>query len=243
MNAYALTPTLEDYLEVILHIITERTVARSMDIAEKLNVRRPTVTVALRSLAEKGLIHYEPRSFVTLTEKGKEVARCIDKRHHVLRDTFTEVFGLDSEVAEDAACKMEHGMSSEVCRQMTSLLRAARSDKAFATELKARIEQQSRDVDCQKSCDYGSRNGETSERADSSLYDLNLIKPGASGTIKQILGKGNLKKRLTEMGITAGQTVKVIKAAPLDDPIQVKIRNYNLSLRREEAANILVEKG
>jgi ferrous iron transport protein A len=73
------------------------------------------------------------------------------------------------------------------------------------------------------------------------VADLNTFRSGESGIISQIIGVGNLKKRLGEMGITAGQHIVVVKAAPLDDPIQVKVRNYNLSLRRDEACNILVE--
>jgi DtxR family Mn-dependent transcriptional regulator len=58
MNKIALTSTLEDYLEAIYQISNVNKVARSMDIAEHLKVKRSSVTVALQSLAEKGLINY-----------------------------------------------------------------------------------------------------------------------------------------------------------------------------------------
>jgi DtxR family Mn-dependent transcriptional regulator len=74
-----LSPTLEDYLEAIYRISSVNTVARSMDIADRLKVKRSSVTVALYSLAEKGLINYQARSFITLTERGMQVARCVDK--------------------------------------------------------------------------------------------------------------------------------------------------------------------
>lgn len=69
---------------------------------------------------------------------------------------------------------------------------------------------------------------------------LNSLSSGESGKISGIKGSGILKKRLRELGITAGQEVRIIKSAPLDDPIEIKIRNYNISLRREEADKILI---
>jgi DtxR family Mn-dependent transcriptional regulator len=243
MSSDVLTSTLEDYLEVIFNIIATSKVARSMEIADKLNVKRPTVTVALRSLADKGLIHYEPRSFVTLTDEGKRIAHCIDQRHHILRDVFIEIFGLSSDDAEEAACKMEHGMSTLLCKKVTSLLNSVREDKQFAQKIKAKIEQQGTSIHCDQSCKYGSATSYDSTDDITAQCDLNLLKPGKSGTIIKIVGKGDLKRRLYEMGITSGQKVTVVKAAPLDDPIEVKIRNYNLSLRRNEASNILVEPG
>lgn len=74
------------------------------------------------------------------------------------------------------------------------------------------------------------------------LTDLNALKEGDTGIIKKVLGDGAVKKRYVEMGITIGQAVKVLKVAPLGDPIEVEIRKYRLSLRRSEAENILIEK-
>lgn len=71
--------------------------------------------------------------------------------------------------------------------------------------------------------------------------NLNSLGSGESGRIIKIIGDGNLRKRLVEMGITTGQQVTVVKAAPLNDPIQIKVRNYSLSLRRSEACNVLIE--
>ena len=78
-----LSESLEDYLEVILDLESERKVARAKDIAEKMKVQRGSVTSALKKLEEKGLINYEPYSFITLTEKGKtiadEIKNCLDE--------------------------------------------------------------------------------------------------------------------------------------------------------------------
>jgi DtxR family Mn-dependent transcriptional regulator len=238
--AASLTATLEDYLEAIFNIVRRHKVARSMEIAESLNVKRPSVTVALRALAKKGYINYEPRSYVTLTESGEKAAKCVDNRHHILRDVFTEVFRLPQEASDKAACLMEHGMDTDICKAMTSLLKVIRNDKALALKLFEALDRESQSINCTTPCDYRSVRKENNIM-DSRLSDLNVLKSGQSGKIVRIVGNGNLTQRLGEMGITSGQRITVVKAAPLDDPIEIKVRNFNLSLRREEAENILIE--
>ena len=106
----SLSESLEDYLEVILELETANKVARTKDIAEKMSVQRGTVTGALKNLAEKGLINYEPYSFVTLTRKGSQIAKDVSHRHMVLRDFLFRVLQIDKQKANDTACRMEHAM-------------------------------------------------------------------------------------------------------------------------------------
>ena len=70
---------------------------------------------------------------------------------------------------------------------------------------------------------------------------LKDAKIGSSVTIKKINGEGALKRRIMDMGITKGVEVYIRKVAPLGDPIEVTVRNYELSLRKADAANIEVE--
>lgn len=70
---------------------------------------------------------------------------------------------------------------------------------------------------------------------------LKDLKPGQEGTILTIGEKGAARRRIMDMGVTPGTFVKVIKVAPLGDPIEINIRGYELSLRKEEANQIQVE--
>ena len=70
---------------------------------------------------------------------------------------------------------------------------------------------------------------------------LKEAKIGSTVTVKKINGTGALKRRILDMGITRGAQIYVRKVAPLGDPIEVTVRNYELSLRKEDAANIEVE--
>ena len=105
-----LSEHLEDYLETILELQNENTVARVKDIAEKLGVLSGTVTSALRTLSERGFINYKPYSFITLTEKGEEIAKEVLRRHQVIKDFLQCVLLLDESKAEENACRMEHAM-------------------------------------------------------------------------------------------------------------------------------------
>jgi len=246
MDSASLSPTLDDYLEAIYQISLFNKVARSMEIADKLNVKRSSVTVALRSLADKGLINYQARSYVTLTDYGLNAARCVDKKHHILSELFVKLLGMTEIDADKAACGMEHGMTSEVCKKMSSLMNALKKDQSLAEKIAASISMSEKEADCKSDCGCTLSPVDCDQQEiqqDPSLYDLNALKPGERGIIERIIGSGALKKRLREMGVTHGQEILVERAAPLDDPIEVRIRNFHLSLRRDEAALIIVRKG
>ena len=71
--------------------------------------------------------------------------------------------------------------------------------------------------------------------------NLAKLRPGEKGKITSIGSIGPLKRRLMDMGVLVGEEVKVLKVAPLGDPIEVSIKSYNLSLRKKEAEGIAVE--
>jgi len=235
-----LSPTLEDYLEAIYQIITMRKVARSMEIADRLKVKRSSVTIALRSLAEKGLINYEVRSYVTLTDEGNRVARCVDRRHHILFELFTQVFGLSDDEANIAACRMEHGMTSEVCKKTIAFLTAMKKDPESARRITDIISKHAKAIDCTSDCGYSPAGADNNY--ENRLFNLNFLESGEQGVVAKVIGPSTLKRRLQEMGIVKGQVVTVVKAAPLDDPIEIKIKTFHLSMRRDEASNVLLTK-
>lgn len=70
---------------------------------------------------------------------------------------------------------------------------------------------------------------------------LKELKPGQSGVVDGIKGSGNIRRRVLEMGVTPGTKIDVVKVAPLGDPVEVKLRGYDLSLRKEEAEAILMK--
>lgn len=71
---------------------------------------------------------------------------------------------------------------------------------------------------------------------------LKDLLPGEEGKVISIGEKGPMRRRIMDMGVTPGAVVKIIKVAPLGDPIEVNIRGYELSLRKEEAGQIEISK-
>jgi Fe2+ transport system protein FeoA len=70
---------------------------------------------------------------------------------------------------------------------------------------------------------------------------LNELKSGERGRVVKIGGSGSIHRRLMDMGLIAGSEIEMQGVAPLGDPIEIKVKGYNLSLRKEEAASIQVE--
>lgn len=70
---------------------------------------------------------------------------------------------------------------------------------------------------------------------------LDTLLPGKSGKVLQVNGKGLLRRRLLEMGLTPNTIVKVRKVAPMGDPIELYLRSYVLTIRKEDASKIEIE--
>jgi DtxR family Mn-dependent transcriptional regulator len=113
-----LTASMEDYLEAVLFLIRQHRVARVRDIAGRLKVGMPAVSAALKSLAGKKLVNYDPYQFVTLTDRGSELAEQISRRHYDLSRFLTDVLGMDPQAADANACRMEHAVDEAVLERL-----------------------------------------------------------------------------------------------------------------------------
>lgn len=100
----------EDYLETIMMLQEEKGYVRSVDIAAKLNVTKPSVSFAMKRLRENGYILMDEENLITLTEQGEGIARRIYERHKVLASFLTQI-GVDAQTAREDACKIEHDIS------------------------------------------------------------------------------------------------------------------------------------
>ncbi len=121
-----LTSSQEDYLEAIYHLEAEHNAARSKDIAERLSVRRASVTGALHALADLHLVNYRPYALVTLTPLGRRVAEDIIQRHEALREFFIAILDVEPTLADDCACKMEHSLPREILDRLVHFLAQAK---------------------------------------------------------------------------------------------------------------------
>ena len=102
----------DDYLEAILIIRQKKGFCRSTDIASWLGISRPSVSVALGTLAELGLIRMDEDKMLHLTDEGFAIADSTYAKHNYLKRFLLSV-GVDEAVAEKEACSMEHALSSD----------------------------------------------------------------------------------------------------------------------------------
>ncbi len=79
------------------------------------------------------------------------------------------------------------------------------------------------------------------KRGETDLRTLKDVKTGESVTIVKLQGEGPVKRRIMDMGLTKGVEVYVRKVAPLGDPVEITVRGYELSIRKFDAENIIVE--
>ncbi len=124
-----LSRSLQQYLETVYLLQQQRRVARVKEIAAQMGVQMPSVTGALKSLKEKGLIEHEKNSFVTLTTEGTRIAQQLQRVHSVLQCFLENVLMVESEKAERFALNMEHALDSETAERLCN------SIKYFTTEL------------------------------------------------------------------------------------------------------------
>lgn len=107
----------EDYLEAILILEQKRGYVRSSDVAEQMNVTKPSVTNATRLLREGGFLTMDEEKLIHLTELDREVAESIYERHCILTEGLIYL-GVDPETAEQDACRIEHDISRETFEKL-----------------------------------------------------------------------------------------------------------------------------
>jgi DtxR family Mn-dependent transcriptional regulator len=102
------------YLEAIYYMEAEGETVRSARLADWLGVSRPTVTVALRRMTRDRMVRLTGRKEIELTDRGREVAEAIVRRHRIMERWLTDALGLDWVVADEEAARLEHAVSDRV---------------------------------------------------------------------------------------------------------------------------------
>jgi DtxR family Mn-dependent transcriptional regulator len=240
-GSLTLTAALEDYLETIFEVIQDRKVARVRDIAQARQVKPGSVTPALKRLEDMGMIRYERREYITLTDDGVQVARRVHARHHVLVDFFTQILKMDPASAEKDACAMEHHLSDGAMDRLVSLFEFMQTcpDKmpTFLQEFHT------------QALSPGSRRGQVCHGCIESkecgappqdVRSLAALQPGDTGRVSLVNASGAIRQRLLDMGMLPGALIQVERTAPSGDPIWVRLHGYQLSLRKREAEAIQV---
>jgi len=250
MTAKRLTSATEDYLEAILSLVHAKGFARVRDIAKQLGVGRSAVSNALHALGERGLVAYEPYSMVTLTDSGRAAAQTVRHRHAELAAFITDVLGLEAKTADEAACRIEHSIDPAVLARLSHLRDFIRTNhksddrpwvETFIEFCLARDRAAQAAADQPPAKPAGAPAVDDAASGQAAPKSLADIPPGGTAKIIRVGGAAKISRRLTDMGLTAGAIVSVVKVAPLGDPVEVTVRGYKLSFNKAQAQAIYVE--
>jgi len=216
-----LSESMEDYLEAIFNLIKENGSARVTDIANYLEIAASSVNQGLKKLNQEGLISQEKYGPIKLTKRGLKAAEKIRCKHQILYLFLNKTLGVSEKNADQDACSIEHALSEESFNKMVDYL--IKNDY---------IEEQN--------CAFKLKAKKEDKKMAAELM-LDKIKVGSKAEVVKIQSKGRLKRKLMDMGLNRGASIEVKGKAPMGDPIEVKVRGYSLSLRQDEAAEILVK--
>lgn len=124
------TPSIQDYLKVLLELSAGEKPVLSTDIAQTLGYSRASVCRAMNVLQAGGYITKEKYGPVMLTAHGREAALSVRKRHDLLMAFLVDVLGVEKAAAESDACRMEHAVSRETAEKLERFLDAYTQEKS-----------------------------------------------------------------------------------------------------------------
>ena len=227
----------EEYLEAIYDLSGNDGSAKTTAIAKCLKIAPASVTEALRSLADKGLVRYEPYRGATLTEEGNKIAGTIKRKHRLLEVFLTDVLKLNREKVHDEACRMEHTISEDtetaLCRMLHAPARCPHGSP---------ISPCNRGVGSCMECDavVGEEIPVPASFRNRKIIPITGLRPGQDGTIAFIRGDCKIVQRLSDLGLTLGTPVAVTRKTHLNGPVEVTVRRTKLAIDHTIAENIFV---
>lgn len=230
---------MEDYLETIWIIGLEKKVTRVKDIAHYLGVQTSSVANAIKVLSEKELVHQEPYGYIELTQKGILMAKEIYERHKTLYKFFHEILGVDPKVADKDACEIEHHIHRKTLDRILKFIKFVETcpegEPLWLSSFHYYVKHGEKSEYCKET--------ESMLQEGEKMKHLSDLKVGKKCKVTRVIAEAVIKRKLLEMGIVPGVEIQIQKVAPLGDPVDVLVKGYHLSLRREEADAIAVEVG
>jgi len=228
-----ITSSIEEYLETLYALEEEKKPASTTEIAKRLEISAPSVTEMLKRLAELGYIQYEPYKEVTLTDKGRQMAKRVTRKHRVLERFLHDILSIRKDKAHKQACEMEHVLTDEVETGICKML--GQPDRCPDGKL---IPICDRDVKDCTSCEPAEEDQKSRKKL---LLPLCFLRPGQKAVVRFIRGGMMAVKRLNDLGVTAGIQIELKSCAPLGGPVEIAVRGSSLAIGHGLALKIFVE--
>lgn len=216
-----ITPVVEDYLKAIYSLRQTDEAVRTAALAARLNVKPPTVTAMLKTLADLQLIRYEPYRGVELTGAGEQIALEVVRHHRLIELYLVEALGFSWDEVHDEAEVLEHFISEKLEARIAAYLGNPTRDP----------------------------HGDPIPDLDGTLPDMTThtladFPPAAAREIRVVRVRDQNADRLrylSEIGLVPQTTIKIVAAEPFDGPVTIQIGKKKIALDRGLARLILVE--
>ena len=213
----------EEYLETIYEL-TERgqAIAKTSEIAAKMNLSPASVTEMVQRLANSGYLDYKKYKGATLTVDGLRIARHIKRKHRLLERFLVDVLGVKKEKSHEEACRLEHGISEDSERMICQL------------------------TNNPQYCPDGDPIPECVDKQCPQCRGLPSVRlgelhEGESGEITHLKGEeASSIRRLISMGFVPGRTVTMEEHAPMGGPLLVRLQDSRVALAKDYADLVLV---
>jgi len=226
----------EEYLETIYDLENRDGSAKTTAIAHCLKVAPASVTEALKSLSDRGLVRYEPYRGATLTGEGRTIATTIKRRHRVLEGFLTDILHINREKVHDEACRMEHTISGETEDALCRLLEAPGRCPHGSP-----IDPCNRAIgDCTE-CVAAAGSAASTPPRTRNVIPITDLEPEQQGRIAFIRGDQKVVQRLSDLGLTLGTCVAVTRKTPMEGPVEVSVRRTKLAIDHAIAEKIFVD--
>jgi DtxR family Mn-dependent transcriptional regulator len=215
------TEVVSRYLEAIYYMEAESEPVRSARLADWLSVSRPTVTVALRRMTRDGMVRLNGRKEIELTERGRQAAAAIVRRHRIMERWLTDALGLDWVTADEEAARLEHAVSDVVERRLWETLGRPTS------------------------CPHGNPIPGYAELRDEAVR-LSTLTEGAAATVSRISEVAEreapaLLRYLLDRRLVPSARLDVLEVDPVGRTLRVRVADHEMTLSHETAGKVWVE--
>jgi DtxR family transcriptional regulator, Mn-dependent transcriptional regulator len=226
---------IEEYLEAIYDIAGRKGTAKTTEIAERLKNAPASVTEVFQRMKQKGLVRYESRKGVSLTVKGYKAAIKMKRKHRLLEVFLDKMLHLPREKVHEQACKMEHTLTDETEIALCKTLKGPTECPHGSPIPPCNLEVKS----CQECLDEQTLILEKREKDVIAITSLEL---GEKAKIVFVRGGGGVMQRLCDLGLTNGTIISLVRAAPMNGPIEICVRGCKLVIGKGIAEKIFVQK-
>lgn len=229
---------MEDYLKIIYQLNEDEELVKTTSIAKSLRIAPGSVTQMLKKMDNLGLVEYFQYKGVKLTEDGLKLAKKVTRKHRLLETFMFDILKLKKTAVHSQACEMEHFLSDDAERALCKILKHPETcpdDIAPIPECDLKFSS------CEECIKTIGEKLEEIGRREKNLISIMELKDHQKGKVSFIRGDHMEIQRLSDMGITIGAIVDMVKVDPLNDHVKILVNGSKMDVGRDIGCNIFVD--